>query len=434
MPDAIVGPLKTVPDRFGQDVPLYALEYDKGGNAMSPRTTDHLIAALQSGTITDLILYSHGWNNDFLVASERYEKFLEGVSQTAVDHPGHLPAAFRPAFLGIVWPSTALTLPSERAPHIAGGDAEEFAELLDGLDAQARANMEAKLVSGKPMDEAELRALAERLAPQLAISGDRDEGTGDLSAEDLVAAAKATVGVAPPDDHSGGGFGDYEPADDGLGAAGLLDFDPRGVLRVFTVLQMKDRAGIVGQNGVALTARRVLDETGARLHLVGHSYGAKVVTTALVNSGAGRRVQSALLLQPAINHLAFAPDIGDGTAGRFRPAFDMCVHPIYATYSRNDKALYRLFHLAARRHKDIGEAQMGAGSVSRYAALGGYGPQEYLAGEVANIAIPAAGIPYPALDGGVRLLALNGATGIDGHGDVNTPFTYWAMLDALSRR
>ena len=428
MSDKIVGPLKTVPDRFGQDVPLYGLKYDKRGAALSPRTTDHLIAALQNDGITDLILYSHGWNNDFLVASERYETFLRGVSETNAAHPGRLPASFKPAFLGIVWPSTALVLPSEQAPDIAGG---EFDPLFEVIDDDIRAELETKLASGAPMDEAALRALAEKLAPQLSLDGDAEEGGGTYTADDLMAAAKATAAVVPQSDHTGGGFDDFDAGSaDNLDAAGLLDFDPRGVLRVFTVLQMKDRAGIVGGNGVAGTVRRILDESRVRLHLVGHSYGAKVVTTALVNAGASRKAHSALLLQPAINHLAFAPDIGDGTAGRFRPAFGMTEKPVAMTFSHNDRALHKLFHLAARRKSDVGEAQI-AGSVSRFAALGGYGPQEFLSGEVAIMPIPASGTAYPALGSGVQILALDGKVGISGHGDVNSGFTYWAMLNQM---
>lgn len=63
-----------------------------------------------------------------------------------------------------------------------------------------------------------------------------------------------------------------------------------------------------------------------------------------------------------------------GKPGAFRPALTRVVRPMMTTFSKNDVPLHDIFHLICRRAKDLGEAQI-AGAVSRFAALGGYGPQ-----------------------------------------------------------
>jgi pimeloyl-ACP methyl ester carboxylesterase len=77
------------------------------------------------------------------------------------------------------------------------------------------------------------------------------------------------------------------------------------VIRLASVYQMKDRAGRVGASGVRELLEDLLakNET-ARLHLLGHSYGAKVLLSALATATLmpGRKAHSMLLLQPAVSH------------------------------------------------------------------------------------------------------------------------------------
>src|SRR5690606_15613941 len=57
--------------------------------------------------------------------------------------------------------------------------------------------------------------------------------------------------------------------------------DPRRIIRLLTVAIMKDRAGVVGHGGVGKVLQTLLDHSAARIHLIGHSYGAKVMLSAL---------------------------------------------------------------------------------------------------------------------------------------------------------
>lgn len=100
--------------------------------------------------------------------------------------------------------------------------------------------------------------------------------------------------------------------------------------------------------------------------------------------------------------------------------------PIVTTRSRHDVPLTKVFHLALRRRSDLGEAAI-AGGVSRYAALGGFGPQGTGPGELVRLPMPDVGGPYP-LTGTHRLVEVDGTAFIPGHGDVESDQTAWALL------
>ncbi len=220
----------------------------------------------------------------------------------------------------------------------------------------------------------------------------------------------------------------HRPCDRARGRGRFLDFlNPREIIRKATVYQMKDRAGTVGASGVGPMLRQLLSIGGPRIHLMGHSFGGKVVLSALTVPSHPRRVESVLLLQPAINHLCFAEDV-DGRRGGYRPALDRTIRPILSTFSSMDSPLGCFFHLAVRRDGDLAEQRIAA-APSQFAALGGFGPGGLAPGESNTIEIPAPPSRYPALPAGVKIRALDGsADRITGHGDVRNPFTEWALV------
>jgi len=427
-----VGPLKHI-QAFGTQLPYYVIRFDKDGACLSAQSVDHLIAAIRNQGYTHVLLYSHGWNNDFPTATALYDRFLTGLSEMAAVHP-LLPASFRPVFVGISWPSTALVFGAEGGPDIAAVGEEEEAILLDALPEPRRTEAAAMLAEQHVSMEDAMR-LAGWLADAQAGASDGEVAAGTPDADDIVAGWKVNAEAGPNKD----GFSDFGTAPDqdarpaGLQAAGLEMLDPRWIVRLATVLIMKDRAGIVGANGVAELIRQLLNGTDAHIHLFGHSYGAKVVMTALGTLSAGpprRPVDSALLLQPAVSRLCFAADLGDGTPGGFVRALPLVIKPVLATYSSNDFPLTQIFHLVARRSLDAGELQM-AGEPSRFAALGGFGAARYAAGTADDIALLSAGT-WPAPFGpAIRVVSLNGSNVIGGHGDVNRAETFWAALNLL---
>src|SRR5262249_22136841 len=76
------------------------------------------------------------------------------------------------------------------------------------------------------------------------------------------------------------------------------------MMNLGTYFEMKQRAGTVGKNGVA----PLIDELSGhflQIHLVGHSFGGRVVTAAAANSTT-KKLRSMSLLQAAFSQNAFS--------------------------------------------------------------------------------------------------------------------------------
>jgi hypothetical protein len=208
--------------------------------------------------------------------------------------------------------------------------------------------------------------------------------------------------------------------------------DPRSALRVTTVLIMKDRAGLVGTQGATGVIQQVLHASSGRVRLIGHSYGCRVMLTAMsASQDLPRKVESMLLLQPAVNRYCFAVLIPDlGVRGGFVAALDRLKRPVFSTFSQDDAPLRHLFQFAARRLKDLGELRAAAMEPSIYAALGGYGPAGMISQDYCESPIRDVGNPYPA-NGKFRVLGVDATGKITGHGDIKNRYVYWALLDQV---
>src|SRR5262245_6810010 len=113
------GAFKVLQGCFGQDIPFFALTFDKAGICQSPITSRKLIEVCRAEGASDVLLYAHGWNNDWNAANARFEGFLNAASAVAREQPSSLRDAFKPIFIGVFWPSTALTFSWEDPPEIA---------------------------------------------------------------------------------------------------------------------------------------------------------------------------------------------------------------------------------------------------------------------------------------------------------------------------
>ncbi|MCG8460048.1 MAG: hypothetical protein MI919_27515, partial [Holophagales bacterium] len=318
------------------------------------------------------------------------------------------------------------------------------------------------LLAAPHLDRARAERLAELIAPALGET---------VAPGDLLAAA-----LAIPEGDAGGAYGsegEVEDVEDGEALPGFVGgptspsapsltrrpsaagwrLEPRRLIRIFSVWRMKDRAGKVGVHGVAPLLAELLAAGDARLHLLGHSFGARVMLTALACEGMARSrpVRSLLLLQPAVNGWCFAADVdGRGTPGGFRPVLrpdsgsPRVELPMVSTFSEHDVPLCRVFPLALRRGRDLGEARLassgegekeaGRRPAHRWASLGGVGP---LGADrhVLRVPMPGPGEPYPldrARDGGFGILAVDGRDRISDHGDVANPATAWALQSLVA--
>ncbi|MDC6170700.1 alpha/beta fold hydrolase [Paucibacter sp. XJ19-41] len=422
-------------------MPYYVIPFDKSGICEGPHTREHLLG--NATQHTDIFLFSHGWNNDWSAATALYESFIVGVQALHREGALEFPPNFKPLLVGVFWPSQTLTwFESEVGPGFASASPQSLEAAAEAEQRLLRDVAEAlpvshrtrfhELASASSVSAAEAAELAELLAS--AIPVDDEAGAGTRTADDLLAAAAALATPEPGEDD----VGKVGSATGGAGpsAAGWHDvlsklkvLDPRHVVKPFTVWQMKDRAGVVGHEGVAPLLQALLDAApDARIHLLGHSYGCKVVMTALCAQPDGTRgVESVLLLQPAVSQYAFAREVPDEIGpGGFHSALLRVKQPICATYSANDVPLTRLYHIALRRSSDPGELQYaGDGSTpSHYAAMGGFGAQ---ASGAEFQVIEDVGVSYNFERRG-PLRAINGTRTIDGHGDISHPETWWLSM------
>lgn len=445
MPDLPAGPYRIYSDAERREVPFYVIPFDKKGYCTAPETRRHLVNAIASGAYSHVILFSHGWNNDWTTATKRYENFIEGFGLLRQRHELPAPLGYSPLLVGIFWPSTALVIgESEVGPDIAAVDPsvmdrEVAAErlMIDGVADQLteeEANQFYALMQKDGLDASQVHELASLVAPLFraaAEEGDEPPPTADELVASWRKLAMESASPLPGDD-----FGVVAPAGDTHPAvplaAGLLEkLDPRPLLRAFTVWTMKDRAGVVGARGVGPLLADLLTADDAHVHLVGHSYGAKVMLSALCVKPLPRKVESALLLQAAVSHLCFAPNVpGSTRPGGYHDAPNRVRQPILATFSKNDVPLTKTFHLALRRGRDLGEAVIAALTEppSRYAALGGFGPRRCSEKVVDILDSPQ---PY-ALSQGPGVVGLRGDRTIGAHGDISNDSTWWALYTQVA--
>ena len=71
------GPYKHVDLLNGTQAPFYIIPFDKKGRCKGPAARRHLVEAARTGGFTDVFLFSHGWNNDWAVATKRYDDLEE---------------------------------------------------------------------------------------------------------------------------------------------------------------------------------------------------------------------------------------------------------------------------------------------------------------------------------------------------------------------
>jgi hypothetical protein len=456
------GPYRQVTLGGGPTVPWYIIPFDKHGVCTGPKTKDHLIRAAGGEHCSDIFIFSHGWNNDWEAASERYENFIGGVIRTRESLGVPHPDGYSPVLVGVFWPSTALVLPWEKGPKFASVGAEspdngvgeyqnQIAEVAEFLPEADRERFY-RLAQAEALDDEQglefvtllgtAAAHFDAAYQDLGETGDKGNGSEPTPQERLDAWRKISSDARQP--QSPGEFGyvtdDIESPQAAFSPGAL---DPRSAIRALTVLQMKDRAARVGALGVGPLLRELrLAAPTARVHLVGHSYGCIVILSALCSlpSAEGApEVESVFLLQPAVSQWCFAPNVaGRGYPGGYREALRRVRSPIFTTFSISDAPLRHFFHLAARRDRDLGQPQIAGGdlphSPSRYAALGGYGPAGLSEDECQVLAINAPPDVYCIrTDPTPRVCAINGDRGIGGHGDISNPMTWWTMLTLIER-
>jgi pimeloyl-ACP methyl ester carboxylesterase len=140
---------------------------------------------------------------------------------------------------------------------------------------------------------------------------------------------------------------------------------------------MKERAGLVGKTGVADVLRQFRQHLPQiKIHLIGHSFGGRVVTAVADALGPQVKVNSLTLLQAAYSHNGLAEKFDGEHDGYFRKvvAEQKVGGPILITHTKNDKAVGIAYPLASRIAHEKAAALFGDAN-DPYGGMGRNGAQ-----------------------------------------------------------
>lgn len=440
-----------MPDVAG--FPYAEVEFRKDGQLHDAAQADAVVAMARDQRLTDLVVLSHGWNNDMEEARRLYACLL-GALGPALSAQGAL-APRRFGALAVLWPSKKFAdkalIPSGAASATSPiTDAEILAQLaaLDALidDPAAHDRLAAAAALVPQLEErksarVEFSRLLLDLLPSAAAGEEHDPLPRADGSDVVTALGTPTPAAAAPPKPGGGGAARIDPDAiqpiAGGGAAGLgnlwggIKAGAQHLANMVTYYQMKDRAGTVGRTGVVpLLARVAAAQPDLRLHLIGHSFGGRLVTA--VASGAdgqpAPRVATLTLLQAAFSHYGLANDFGGGKAGAFRRIVDerRVAGPILVTCTHNDRAVGLAYALASRVARQVASGIGDAGDP--YGGIGANGAQR--TPEAVSGVLGPVGTAY-AFQGG-RVYNLRADAVIANHSDVCQPAVAHAIAQAVA--
>jgi hypothetical protein len=369
-------PIETVPN---MDLTYYLVAYDAEGKERTDDSDDFLsqrvVDSVKQGSVTDILLLSHGWKGDVPAAKDQYNRWIAAATGCSADieQLRARPGGFKPLVIGLHWPSRPF---GDEEFGVPGGSFGPG----DGLSDDELVERYAFRLVNTPEARKALRTI---------VSASRQLGPAPARLPDSVRSAYVAldkeVGLASGGPSAAPGA-DHEEFDPDLifrdaTSAGPMPFGIGGSirdallspLRQLSFWRMKDRARRVGEAGVSALVRALLDaDPNVKLHLMGHSFGCIVVLAALAGSpGAAslpRPVQSVVLVQGALSLWSYCSDIParPGTMGYFHSlvAERRVVGPVVTTRSRHDRAVGWWYPLGARV----------AGQVA-FALGNGFGPE-----------------------------------------------------------
>ena len=262
-------------------------------------------------------------------------------------------------------------------------------------------------------------------APQALRDADPESVLQAAAGTDNDDAAPAAVGGAAAIDPAG-----FPAIDEKGGGAGFNFGDilegARNVLNATTYYTMKDRAGAVGEQGIAKLLEKLQPKDGhVRLHLIGHSFGGRAITAAALATSAP--VSSMSLLQAAYSHYGMAQG-WDGAEknGVFWKVPKKIDGPVIITFTRNDKAVGLAYPVASRIARQIGA---GLGDADdKYGGIGRNGALKTPAA-LATVPLQPVGGHYAFQQG--KVSSLNSDAFVKSHGDVTGKEVAYAVLSAV---
>ncbi|HSS77667.1 MAG TPA: hypothetical protein VLV54_13095, partial [Thermoanaerobaculia bacterium] len=238
--------------------------------------------------------------------------------------------------------------------------------------------------------------------------------------------------------HSGGGAAGFSSAGGAAGSAasfGLLSGIKGAafkLLNLITYYQMKERAGTVGRSGLNSVLQKIrARRPNLRLHLIGHSFGGRLVSAAALGpDGLPQPVKltTLSLLQAAFSHYGFAQNYDPGKDGFFRKVVSesRVAGPVVITCTLNDKAVGTAYPLASQIAGQVAAAF--GDKNNRFGGLGANGAQK--TPEAVDGKLLPAGGTYHFASG--KLYNLNADAFIKNHSDIAKNEVAHAILTAMA--
>ena len=374
-----------------ETIKLIKLEYNKNAEQVYPAQVQALKNELKQH-YTDLIVISHGWNNNDAEALDMYKKMLELISNEISKRKL---SARKFLAVGIIWPSKKFGDPATGGAAAAVGTSSQKEALISQCKAlEASASKEEVKLSLSKI----IKLLSTNAKPQPLSEAFTDlfnaliEGDGIPSEKQEEAFPEFNSGEIKLMLTDSGYWEDNLPKAGTGGAnkvgslsyggsmsifSGLTD-GVQNLLNLTTYYMMKSRSGLIGRKGLNPVLSALKKEfKGLKIHLIGHSFGARLVSSAVMGEEKEDQIEvnSLSLLQAAFSHYAFAKSYKGKLDGLFRAVIEkhLVKDAFIITHSRKDKAVGIAYAVASRLAGQIASAV--GDKNDPYGGLGGNGAQ-----------------------------------------------------------
>ncbi|MDP1665044.1 MAG: hypothetical protein Q8L79_07935 [Methylobacter sp.] len=433
----------------------FEVEFNKDGSIHDQNQAKALMDFLELGSVSDLFVISHGWNNDMADARGLYSRFFECmravINSGAVD--GISTRSF--AVLAVLWPSKKFAEQDLIPGGAASGNSPITNDFLkqelngmkgsfDSKDADAVLDKAIRLVAkleDSPKAQAEFADLLRSILPK--PTPDNTDASADffkLPGDEIIKRLSKPVPIVqlqPAAGLGGAAITTNGTGSAGGGAAGIGQFfsgiksGALNLLNLTTYYLMKERAGLVGSKGLNSLLKAILVQpTKIKLHLIGHSFGGRVVTAATAGPDDRQHVivDTLTLLQAAFSHYGFAERYDEKNDGYFRKVVTnkTVKGPTVISFTKNDLAVGKAYPLASLIAGQVA-AELGDKN-DKYGGLGRNGAQK--TPEATEGKLLALNMPYQLVAG--KLHNLNADAIIKSHSDICHNEVAYAILAAVS--
>jgi pimeloyl-ACP methyl ester carboxylesterase len=428
--------------------PYFELQFELHGKVFDKNELEEVLKFVGQGAVTDLFVMSHGWNNDMAEARKLYKDFFASVREILDANP-NLGSAREFAVVAVLWPSKKFA-DDELIPSGAAGANSPITDAVlrkqidnlkgvfdnpksDSILAKAK-----QLVSQLDKNTSAQKQFVDLVRSLPANKTGSGEDSSDrffkLASNELFQRLAKPVLAAPSKPRAAGRpagiSGAGGSASIGSFFSGVLSA-ARNLLNFTTYYQMKERAGVVGGIGLSAVLQKIRAKSQhLKIHLIGHSFGGRLVTAAALGQKGQPvlKVASMALLQAAFSHNGFAAKF-EGKPGFFRRVISdaRIIGPVLITCTVNDRAVGLAYPLASliagQNAAALGDANDPFGGMGRNGAQ--HTP------EANDGVLVGVGGSYSFIGG--KLYNLVADTVIKDHSDICGPQVAYALLKAVEK-